>query len=272
MQSNKLKKFNKKKLFIGIVNLVTLQVGSMLFSGMQWGWGPFAKLHDIKIAKLSGNNEKYALNQTEEYVHHELQGKKIIFLGSSVTYGASAKGVSFADYIGKRSQAKVVKEAVSGTTLVDNGANSYVSRMKKIKEKRADLFICQLSTNDAGQKKEIGTISESKELDLFDTNTAAGAIEYIICYAKETWNCPVMFYTNPNYDSVKYEEMVQLLQQIQKKWEIGVINLWDDEEFNELTSEERSIYMADSIHPTQAGYLEWWTPYMEEKIEEYLAE
>ena len=81
-----------------------------------------------------------------------------------------------------------------------------------------------------------------------------------------------MFYTNPKYDSEKYEEMVQLLQQIQKKWEIGVIDQWNDVKFNELTSKERSLYMADSIHPTQAGYREWWTPYMEEKIEEYLAE
>lgn len=266
------KKFNKKKLLVTVAILVFLQIGGMLFSGMQWGWGPFAKLHDIKMAKLPGNDKKYALNQTGECVHDELEGKKIIFLGSSVTYGASAKGVSFADYIGKRNHAEIVKEAVSGTTLVDNGANSYISRMKKIKEKNADLFICQLSTNDASQKKEIGVIGESKELDSFDTNTVAGAIEYIICYAKETWNCPVMFYTNPKYDSEKYEEMVQLLQQIQKKWEIGVIDQWNDVKFNELTSKERSLYMADSIHPTQAGYREWWTPYMEEKIEEYLAE
>lgn len=111
--------------------------------------------------------------------------KKIIFLGSSVTYGASAKGVSFADYIGKRNQAEVVKEAVSGTTLVDNGANSYISRLKKIKEAQADLFICQLSTNDASQKKELGMIGESKELDSFDTETVSGAIEYIICYAMQ---------------------------------------------------------------------------------------
>ena len=97
--------------------------------------------------------------------HKEERGEKIIFLGSSVTYGASAKGVSFEDYIGKRNQAEVVKEAVSGTTLVDNGANSYISRLKKIKEAQ-----------------------------------------------------------------------------------------------------------ADKIHPTQAGYLEWWTPYMEEKMEEYLAD
>ena len=254
------KKINKRIILIIIAVLLILQIGWIAFSGMQWGWGPFAKLHDIKMSKLPGNDDKYELSRTKENVHDGLQGKKIIFLGSSVTY------------IGKRNQAEVVKEAVSGTTLVDNGANSYISRLKKIKEERADLFICQLSTNDATQKKELGTVNDSKELDSFDIETVAGAIEYIICYAKETWDCPVMFYTNPKYDSEKYKEMVQLLYQIQKKWGIGVIDLWNDAKFNELTDEERSLYMADTIHPTQAGYLEWWTPYMEEEIVEYLAE
>ena len=84
MQKNK-KKINKKIILIIIAVLLILQIGWIAFSGMQWGWGPFAKLHDIKMSKLPGNDEKYALNQTEENVHDELQGKKIIFLGSSVT-------------------------------------------------------------------------------------------------------------------------------------------------------------------------------------------
>lgn len=75
-----------------------------------------------------------------------------------------------------------------------------------------------------------------------------------------------MFYTNPRYDSTEYGEMVSLLKAVQKKWKIGVIDLWDDSDFNDLTSGERSLYMADAIHPTRAGYLLWWTPYMEEKL------
>lgn len=33
-----------------------------------------------------------------------------------------------------------------------------------------------------------------------------------------------------------------------------------------VSGEERELYMADRIHPTQAGYPEWWTP----KFESYL--
>lgn len=28
--------------------------------------------------------------------------------------------------------------------------------------------------------------------------------------------------------------------------------------------------MADKIHPTKAGYLEWWTPKMEQYIYKYI--
>lgn len=42
-----------------------------------------------------------------------------------------------------------------------------------------------------------------------------------------------------------------------------MIDLWDDADFNAITQEQRELYLADAIHPTKAGYLKWWTLYME---------
>ncbi|MBO7600071.1 MAG: SGNH/GDSL hydrolase family protein, partial [Lachnospiraceae bacterium] len=137
--------------------------------------------------------------------------KKIIFLGSSVTYGSAAGGVSFADIICEKNGYEMVKEAVSGTTLTDDEEKSYVSRLKTIGADNADLFICQLSTNDAALKKPLGNISEGKDIDSFDVNTIAGAIEYIIAYALNKWGCPVAFYTGTKFDSELYAQMVSLL-------------------------------------------------------------
>lgn len=85
--------------------------------------------------------------------------KSIIFLGSSVTYGAASGGISFADILCEKNGYGMVKEAVSGTTLTDDGPDSYVSRMKTINAGSADLFVCQLSTNDAtcGKMESGGT-------------------------------------------------------------------------------------------------------------------
>lgn len=213
--------------------------------------------------------KKYGLEQITAKTDSVLNGKTILFLGSSVTYGAASGGISFADYLEKQDGCIAVKEAVSGTTLVDEGTNSYIERLNALDLDKVDLFICQLSTNDATQGKNLGEISASTDIEDFDTHTVAGAIEYIIAYAKNTWNCPVLFYTNPKYESAKYEKMVMLLVEIQKKWKIGIIDMWNNEDFNRLSKEQYDLYMADSIHPTKAGYLEWWLPYMECEIEAY---
>ena len=243
----------------------------LAYCGYRWSWGPFTRLHGVKTSKKTGNAERYDLSHVQKLTGSPLEGKHLLFLGSSVTVGAAAQGVSFADYIGVRNGCTITKEAVSGTTLVDSDLDSYISRLKKIDtEMAADLFVCQLSTNDATQKKPLGTLSDSYDADTFDTSTVAGAIEYIIAYAEQTWSCPVVFYTNPQYDSPEYTAMVELLHTIQEKWNIAVIDLWNDRDFNAITEEQRSLYMADAIHPTKAGYLQWWTPYMENVIWEVI--
>ena len=121
-----------------------------------------------------------------------LNGKHIVFLGSSVTYGAASNGVSFVDFLAEKMGCRVTKEAVSGTTLVDDAPDSYICRMKKLNpEMKVDLFVCQLSTNDATQMKDLGETCRTYDMDDFNTLTVAGAIEYIIAYARKTWKCPV---------------------------------------------------------------------------------
>lgn len=196
-----------------------------------------------------------------------LNGKHIVFLGSSVTYGAASNGVSFVDFLAEKMGCRVTKEAVSGTTLVDDAPDSYICRMKKLNpEMKVDLFVCQLSTNDATQMKDLGETCRTYDMDDFNTLTVAGAIEYIIAYARKTWKCPVAFYTSPRYDSARYAAMVGLLQTIRRKWDIVLIDLWNDSVFNDITAGQRSRYMADPIHPTREGYLEWWTPYFKRVI------
>lgn len=262
-----------KKKFLIIIPIAAAVIAAWLaFCGYQWSWGPFMKLHDFKTSALEGNGEKYSLDNAAPNADSPIEGKTVLFLGSSVTYGSASGGVSFADYIGKRDGCTVIKSAVSGTTLVESGINSYVSRLKKLDAEKVDLFVCQLSTNDASQKKELGKIIESKNLNDFDTKTIAGAIEYIICYAKEKWNCSVIFYTSPRYDSERYQSMVDILKAAQEKWGISVIDMWNDDNLNAALSADMNLYMADKIHPTKAGYLEIWTPFMEKTVFEVMKE
>lgn len=243
--------------------LVACLIG-LLVAGSLYGIPPFGKLRDVRLSRLAGNGEEYALEHVEPLETSPLRGMHVCFLGSSVTYGASSFGTSFVEYLAARNGFTYVKEAVSGTTLVDDSGNSYISRMKGISsEEQFDLFVCQLSTNDASQSKPLGRSGD-------DTHTVVGAVEYILSYVEETWGCPVVFYTNSFYENAEYAAMVEALQTLQTEREFFLIDLYSDEAFNAISEDERALYMEDSIHPTRAGYLLWWMPRMEQDLYEFV--
>lgn len=274
----KKKRWKKVLLIILLILLILLIFGAV---SVVKATRKFIAQNESKQADIPGNASTYDPDQIDALEDSPLKGKNIVFLGSSVTDGASAMGVSFADYIGKLDGVNVTKEAVSSTTLVDEWSvlawlcyadgDSYIKRLKELDTSmEVDCLVCQLSTNDATMKKELGVISESKELKDFDTKTITGAMEYIIQYAKTTWDCPVVFYTGCYYESEEYSKMVDRLFELQEKWDIGVIDMYTDEEFNDIDSDTYDLYMYDKIHPTKVGYLKWWTPKMQEYLYEYL--
>ncbi len=177
----------------------------------------------------------------------DLKGKNVLFLGSSVTYGSASGGVSFADIMAGICEFNCIKEAVSGTTLADIGNRSYVSRLKCIDpELKADLFICQLSTNDA-----------TKGIAIEETEKA---IRDIVCHVEHTYGCRIIFFTSTYFNSPAYEEMISLLYKIRDDYGFSVLDLYNDAEMRSVLDEKIKRYMRDPIHPTLVGYEEWWTP------------
>ena len=218
----------------------------------------------------------YTVPEKEEIDPNDpLSGKTILWIGSSVTYGAQSGGhYSMVDAVEDLHSALVCeKYAISATTLVNTGEDSYVGRLMRIpKSKTPDLIVVQLSTNDATTNKPFGAISESKELADFDDTTIAGAIETIIAYARDTFNCPVCFYTGTYCEKEHYDEMVQLLLEIQKKWDIGVIDMFNNPDMTAVYgTEQYDTYMYDEVHPFRVGYVEWWTPVIDAALTAYMS-
>lgn len=234
-------------------------------------------------AKAPGNAAQYDVQNLAPHVDSPLTGKTILFLGSSVTEGAAAKGQSFVELFATLDGVNAIKEAKSGTTLADSvsmlallafgNGQSYVQRIQNVDSSAAiDCVVCQLSTNDASLNRTLGEIAEGKELSDFDPKTVTGAMEWIIRYSQQTWDCPVVFYTGSYYESDAYAAMVLRLHALQDKWDIGVIDLYTGEAFNAIDRETYAFYMYDEIHPTEAGYLEWWFPKMESDLITILTE
>lgn len=268
-----MKKVGKVLLIIALILVLLLALAYGALQGLL-GHGPFRFLNTMYLKGLPGNAEIYRPENVAPVENSPLSGMNLCFLGSSVTEGAASLETSFAEYIAVRNNCTYVKEAVGGTTLADNDKTSYIQRMLHNIDPNAqfDAFICQLSTNDASNAIPLGEISSSRNLEDFDTKTVLGALEYIIVYADTTWHCPVVIYTGTQYDSPAYGKMVEQLLKLQEKYEIGVIDLWNDAEMNQVSEEDYKLYMFDGIHPTQAGYLNWWTPKMEAYLYDYLGQ
>lgn len=265
------KKKVKKVIKVLLVILVIFFVAQQFAMGWFGGIGLMPKLKDVRMRRVEGNAKEYSFDEIELLKENDMQGKNLLVLGSSVAYGECSLRNGPGEYFEHRWGCNLIKETVSGTTLTDSGEKSYVQRLIHNVEptEKVDLFICQLSTNDATQKKPLGEVSASMDLEDFDTKTITGAMEYIIGYARETWNCPVVFFTGSRYDSIAYQEMVDRLLELQQKWNIGVLDLWSGDEFNHISEKQRSLYMVDDIHPAMAGYRDWWCPEMEKQIAEY---
>ena len=221
----------------------------------------------IQMASLPGNSRKYALNRISPKIG-PLWHKQILFLGSSVTFGFGSLGESFVDYLWKADGVQGIKDAENGETLVGTidetnkkyDPDSYVNRFRaELDATKPDVFVLQLSTNDATQNKPLGEISYNGK---FNTETITGALEFIISKAEEKWKCPILVFTNPYFDNVLYKEMVQRTKELAKKYHFELLNLFEDPNFNG----QKQIYMADKINPTRAGYLEKWLPNFEEKL------
>ena len=252
----------KKRFWKGL--LILLAVLLVLYLAVQG----YIAMETKKRADAPGHAAEYDVDQLQAREATALNGKTILLLGSSVTEGAAAERQSFVELFAALDGVSVIKEAKSGTTLADKtslpallffgNGDSYVKRLKQIDpDTQIDCVVVQLSTNDATMKLPLGEIGDG------DTKTVTGAMEWIIQYSRNTWNCPVVFYTGSYYDSDAYAAMVERLYELRDQWGIGVIDLYTDEDFNAIDSDTYDFYMYDSIHPTKAGYLEWWFPKME---------
>ena len=212
-----------------------------------------------------------AIGGYRRLLSHPLAGTKIFYLGSSITYGYASGGVAFGEIINKISGNSFAKEAVSGTTLVNNGSDSYVQRLKKLDfSQKPDFLVVQLSTNDFSQNKPLGTVQDGTSSSSFDTSTVSGAIQYIIAYAKE--QCPtvkVVFYTGAVRGSWGYRSAYENyvngdFAKICEKWDIEPLDIFHS------NYKDYSFYWSDDIHPTIEGYAAGWTPLFVQYFESHL--
>ncbi|WDF83130.1 SGNH/GDSL hydrolase family protein [Lacticaseibacillus pabuli] len=220
-------------------------------------------------ALVIGNAPQYAPERLILNTDSPLYGKRIGFLGSSITYGAAAGGKSFVEDLVAQDGVIATKSAISGTTLAGSTPKTYVSRIVTDfdNSQPLDAFVCQLSTNDSRQGLAMGQISETNH---YDVQTTIGAMEFICQYVADNFGCPMVFYTCVRKSDSDYEELIRQLYALQTKWNCSVIDLWGDPVLKHRTALSPNS-MMDDAHPTRLGYETMWLPIFERDLAEVLA-
>ncbi|MBB1079563.1 SGNH/GDSL hydrolase family protein [Limosilactobacillus sp. STM2_1] len=224
------------------------------------------------VAYQRGNASTFNLDQIKYNSDSPLAGKRIAFLGSSVTYGFAAHGVSFVDYLQAQDGVLAAKSAVSGTTLAGNASDGYLARLNRDFSPSSDydLFVCQLSTNDNRHGKELGHITPKDQRDNFAEDTTLGAIEAICATVQAKFHCPLVFYTclqnDPHHD---YQTLIKELVKLQDKWHFEIIDLFNDSGLHASLAAHPNA-MFDDVHPTQEGYLKVWLPLFERALPRFI--
>ena len=256
-----------------------------------------------------GNSHQFDLKRYAEDENSMLKGKKILFLGSSITLGTGTKttGVtgeymSFADYLRQIDGVDAEKEAVSGTTISRVATDNYVDRLTEnvAYDRDRKLVVCQLSTNDAkfdipAEDENGSEASNDEDGEYSDTlrelynkaTTVRGAIDYIVVYSRDVLGCDVVFYVVPQFasddkfDANDYAGFRESLLKAEEYWDtqegysVDVIDMWSDTDnfsgFNKSNSQNqtRAFYMKDAVHPTKAGYLEKFLPKFRDYLRSY---
>lgn len=219
---------------------------------------------NLDIAQLPGNADQYSVAQTIKQADNQLTGKRIGFLGSSITIGAGSLNESFVDFLQAEYGIIPSESAISGTTLAGPATDSYIARLQSdFKDiTKLDAFVCQLSTNDDRQNKPLGQINATKTT-AFDTTTTIGALEAILAEVATRYHCPILCYTclrDPQ--DLAYANLIKQLYQLQAKWHFTILDLWADQQLRQLTTDQPAT-MMDDAHPTRLGYRELWTPKFE---------
>ncbi len=211
----------------------------------------------------------------------EIKGKKIIFLGDSITEGAGASSVEkrYTDLVAKKTGATVYNHGVGGTRIANQKnktADTYSEldfcvRAKNM-EKDADVIFVFGGTNDYGHgDAELGQMSDRTN------DTFYGALHQLYTYLNETYpKAQKVIMTplhrcgeeNPQGDLIYYKNRglpfrtngaplktyVEIIREVAEYYSFPVLDLFKNSGIQPEVPIMKETFTVDGLHPNDAGY------------------
>ena len=203
----------------------------------------------------------------------ELKGKKVAFLGDSITEGYGTSSVEFAYWsqFGKRTGAEVYADGIGGTRIAPQHfpsterpweAQYFASRVDRLIPD-ADIVVVFGGTNDFGAgDAALGTIAERTN------DTFYGACHLLVQKLYEKYPNATLVLMTPLHrlseDEVLYNELgvrrvgplsvyVQAIRDVAEFYGLPLVDLFANCPIQPRFETLRQMYMPDGLHPNDAG-------------------
>ena len=203
----------------------------------------------------------------------ELKGKKINFLGDSITEGAGSSCIEnrFTDLIAKNTGAVCLNYGIGGTRIAEqlipsaeaNWDKTFGSRVAEM-DANADYIIVFGGTNDFGHgDAPLGTMYDRT------TKTFYGALHLLYISLIEKYPTAKIGIITPlhrcNEDNMRgdgnkaqdvatLKTYVEIIREVAEYYSLPVLDLFKDSGLQPKIPVIQEMYMPDGLHPNDAGY------------------
>ncbi len=213
-----------------------------------------------------------------------LKDKTVMTFGDSIMHGDGNCFVGIADMMSQRYLMTPIDYSLGGSTFGKvNNREQIANQISKAinKNETADIIFINGGTNDM-RKSKPGTISDDFDYDNYGYEDFCSGMEYSLGLLKESFpDTPVVYIRAHNMEyGIERNELHfgNLALDICEKWEIDVVDIFSDTDFNTHDKGMKSVYTVhtksckdgDSIHPNKLGYYKYYIPLVSEKAVEIL--
>lgn len=209
-----------------------------------------------------------------------LYGKKIVYDGDSICYGAGYKG-GYAKLIADKVSGTYENQGVGGGRLITQEGSvdtfhSIVDNLSNLPTD-GDLYCFEGGINDYWTKGVLGTYDYTNFEGELDTTTVCGALEAIFRYALSTFvGKPVCFIIthkiqrtayNANSNGDTFKDYHDAMVGICEKYSIPYYDAFNDSGLNGWNTAQNNAFLTgnsknepDGCHPNEEGYKRYYVP------------
>ena len=203
----------------------------------------------------------------------ELKGKKILFLGDSITEGCgtSGEGYKFSDLIAKNEGAICYNYGIGGTRIAYQRNPSenprwdlnFIDRVDEMEE-TADIVVVFGGTNDYGHgDAAIGSFEDRTPWTFY------GAVHILITKLINRYPAAKLVFLTPLHRgtevqcirkgdtevTVTLKQYVDILREVLEYYSIPTLDLYKCGRMQPLVPIIQETYMPDALHPNNAGHV-----------------